>query len=552
MMRRATLLILAAVFLMPLAGAQHNGGTQTREVAPGQEYMMTLRNAQGLVRQGHFEQGIVMLEELNRAHPHDRRIIMTLGAAYEASGAYLKAAALYEAELLGQANRNADVWIRLANAYRRGGRGSEAAATLLEAIRKRPTWARSLYDQFEILATDSLYGTTALDTLEVLCRAPQAPSAWRGTLAHIYVVLGRYAEGLALLMRSDREAGTAGRASFELARTLARRGENQAALAAFDSVLTLSPPAGIAEESLFERGKILTELDRAAEAVATYQELIAEHPRGSLAMRARLNAAELQMSVLGDLAGARQAYVAILNLTASQNGRQPKANRQIHSEAMLALGECALRAGDFEQADSTWARIEQAGAHKEIREQAAFERAEILFYQGRFGEAEEAYYKLTDHYPTGPWVNDALGRALLLGEFAQASGEALGQYARVHFRERIGDRRGALELCTAALADSAAIPLRAYFRFAEIRMLLALEGFAAADSTLALMLAEDGGSRLTPQALYLAAEVAAQSPASAERAAEYYEAIVLRYPDSIEARRARNRLRAMRAAQEAS
>ena len=545
-------LLCAALMLIPVAEAQHNRTTPAREVTPGREYAQTLRNAQALVRQGHFDQGIAMLEELNRVHPHDQRIITTLGAAHEASGAYLRAAALYQAELQGTASRSADIWIRLANAYRRGGRGPDAAATLLEAVRQRPSWARSLYDQFELLATDSLFGTSALDTLESLGADPQAPSAWRATLAHVYVVMGRYEDGLALLMRGDREERTAGRASFELARTLARRGESLPALAAFDSVLTLSPPAGIAEESLFERAKILQVLGQPLAAVAAYQEQIERYPRGSLAMRGRLNAAALQMSALGDLGGAREAYIGILNLTGSQRERQSKANRKIHSEALLALGECALRAGDFDEADSTLARIGRTEAHQEIREQAAFERAEILFYQGRFPDAEDAYYRLTDHYPTGPWVNDALGRALLMGEFAQTSGAALSQFARVRYRERIGDRAGALELCAAALGDSAAAPMRAHFRFAEIRINTELAHFALVDSAVTLMLADDADSPLTPQALYLAAEVAEQIPERIERSAEYYETIVLRYPNSIEARRARNRLRALRDAREAS
>lgn len=541
----AFLLILAIALIAPPAFAQ-----RTRRHPKPDPVERELRSVRQMLKQAQPERAIGRLETLRADHPHDLRVVLLLGTAYENMGAHLKAAGIYRDEIDRSRAANVDLWIRLAGAYRGGGQGLEAMNTLLEAVRRRPGCMWRVMDQFELAVTDSAAGDAALEALRTEALSPDAPTSWREALAHVYVVTGAHEEALGLLILVDRERKARGRLIFQLAITISRRGEPQVALAAFDSVLALPPAPGIAEEAWFEKAKLLEEMERYADAAAAYEEQIEQFPNGALAMRARLRRAALLMDPVGDIEAAREAYGLILDLT--EKGSQRKAQRPIRAEALFALGKCALHSGDFEEADSTFSRLEREAVQSAAKEQAAYERAEIRLYQGRFAEAEQAYYQLTDHYPAGKWVNDALARILLLGEFGTTAAPALKTYALALYEQRIGAHEKALSRCRGSLSDSANAALRGHLRAEEIRICGRLNRWADADSSLALLLEEDPESRLCPVVLLWMAGQAEGQDGRNDRAAEFYEQVILRYPGSLEAKRARARLRALRAGQKHS
>jgi tetratricopeptide (TPR) repeat protein len=538
-------MLLGALGFIMIAGASAQQSSRRVVRAPLEQ---SLSAARRLLRQGHDEQGIQKLEELRDAHPGDLRVVLALGAAYNSVGEYLKAAELYRAEIERSSGRNADLWVQLADSQRRAGQGREAIETLFEALRRKSAWARRLADQFELAVTDSITGSEALTAMRSKAHESGAPRAWREALGQAYVVRGDFGEAISLLTALEREKQATGEVLFKLATSLARRGEPGAALAAFDSVLALTSNAGTAEETWFEKAEILAGLERPAEAAAAYGEMIHRFPRGNLAMRGRLRRGALLMGPLGDLGGARAAFQEVLDQTGGPRRGGPLS--AIRGEALLGLGECALRSEDFALADTTYAQVEQEAVRTVTKEQAAYERAEILFYQGQFPEAEEAYYQLTDHYRNGQWVNDALDRALLLGEFALSSGPALTTYARVAYKRRLGAVAEGLALCRTALGDTTETALRAHLRLQEIQLCGELLQWAAADSALALLLAEDAGSRIVPIALFWMATAAEACPQRRHLAAQFYEDVILCCSDSLEARRARVRLRDLRAEEE--
>ncbi|MCK4304988.1 MAG: tetratricopeptide repeat protein, partial [Candidatus Eisenbacteria sp.] len=420
----------------------------------------------------------------------------------------------------------------------------------LEALEKHPAWVRMLIDSFELVATDSVGGKEAVAMLRDKALTPDAPTTWREALAHICVVTGAYTDALILLADLDREKQAAGKLVLQLAHTLARRGSPEIALAALDSVLALSPRPTIAAQSWYEKAEILQSLERPREAVLAYEELAKRFPKGALAMQARMQHGALLMEPLRNLTAAQEVYASILD-ELPRHPRQ-KGLRNMRDHVLLALGECALRSGNLAEADSTFCRLEREANQVEMKEQAAYEHAEILFYQGHFQEAEEAYYKLTDHYEAGRWVNNALARALLLGEFGMAAGPLLEVFAHIQQHIRTGDWEDALELCSEALDDTTSDGLGGHLRSAQIQLSGRLGHWAQADSLLALMLEQEGVSILTPVALLWMAQQAEAITERRDLALQYYEDVILRYPDSLEARRARARLRVLLKADEQS
>jgi len=517
---------------------------------PRLEIERALMDARQLLAAGRATQAIAQLERLHARHPRDLRVIMALADAYARGNEPLKAADMLQGEIEHAGAQEPDLWARLAMAYQLAGRGADATETLLAALKLQPDWLGRLRDQFEIAITDSAAGPAALERLRDRAGGRDVPAVWREALAHVLVVTGRFEEAVGLVAGLDRERGARGRRLAELAQTVARRGDPAVALAAFDSLLALAPDPGTAEEAWYERGRLLERLGRPHEAVAAYESQQREFPRGPLAVQARLRAAAVRRGPLHDVAGARAIYRQLLAEAAP--GSRSRNVKAIREEVLLGLGECALAAGAFPEAESTFAVLENEAVQTSAKERAAFERAELLFYSGRFADAEEAYYLLTDHYPAGRWVNDALGRALLLGEFGATAGAALEAYAGVLYRQRVGASEDALRLCREALRDSSRVELRAYLRWEEIRITAGLGRWSEVDAALALLLAQDPDSRVAPTALY---QVAGWAEASADRRAqglELYEQVILRYPHSLEARQARGRLQAMRAGSEQS
>lgn len=543
-LRVGLLLLFLVTLLAGSAAAQRSARTP-----PGDRIDLVLRQSQALLRRGDTAAAIELLEPLLAEHPREKRLAIALAEAHLRAGEPRIAAARIEEALHQHRLRDLDLWVLLSRAYRQDGDGPQAVSALLSALRERPAWAARLRDDFELLVSDSLVGEAALESFSGLALASNAPDAWREILAHLYVVSGRDAEALALVAELDRSHGADGRQLFLLARTLADRGIPELALAAFDSVLAAGADADLACECGYERGRLLERLERFAAAVAAYARAVDQQPDRPLGLRASLRRGELLLTELGERAAAESLYTDLLARTADR--ATVRQIRPLREEARLGLAECALQAGDFALGAERFAALEESALRAELRERAAFERAEMLFYAGDFAGAETAYYDLTDRYPQGSWVNDALARVLLLGEQV-ASGGALKTYARCQYLARTGQRDSALAVCRGGLSVNSQTSLRPVLRLALVELLLAAGRLAEADSTAAHLLALDPQSRETPAALLQLAQAFEGRGAEAERARECYETLVLQYPDSWEARRARARLDVLRTGEEPS
>ncbi|MBM3316317.1 MAG: tetratricopeptide repeat protein [Candidatus Eisenbacteria bacterium] len=543
--RCAARLLLGALLWAapPGAGAQAPDARPKAPVeirAPGQAE--TIRRAELLLRQRQADQAVQLLEPLHAERPDDMRLILALSRAYQEAGATPRAIELLRGALAGPARRDPGLWIELSRLHEREGAGEAAARVLLDALREHPGWSSDLRDRFEVLAADSVAGRAVLRELAEAARKADAPLAWIEILGHVQAAHGQPAQALESLMRVARRRPEEGRLVLDLAQTLARSDRPDLAVAAFDSVLALDPRAGIVEQSWFEKGWLLESLGRPGDAAAAYLVVEERFPRGSLAPRAALRRAAMLLAA-GETTAARSLLEALL-ARAEAAGRRSDM-RVMGDEIRLALADCALRQREFAAARETLEPLIRTAARAEIREQAAFELAETLLFEGRLSDAEQAYYALADEFPSGQWVNDALARVLLLGEHGSA-GAALSAYAGVLYQQRIGDREGALALCREAIGEGAELPLHAELRLEEVRLLAGEKRWAEADSALALLLARHPSSRAAARALLFLGKASLAEPARAGLAREYLERLVLGHPASYEARRARSLLADLR------
>ncbi len=503
-----------------------------------------LRTASALYKDGHHQDVIDLLAPLLVRYPGEERVIRVLADAYAKVGEYDRAVALYRDEISRSGGRDPGMWNLLISAQREAGRCTDAVDTLLAILERNPGWVSRFTDQLELVVTDSACGRPGLAYLEQqITDADPLPPGWPELLGHAYLVLQRYEQALDLFADIDRAHRHRGQYVYNLARMLAQRGELEAAIAAYDSVLTFANLRQLREPAMFERAVLLERSGRWADAAERYEEIGKQYPDTPLGMRAELARAGLYLGPLQDLEKARDAFRAVLDFVESR----PKNSglRAIQEEARMALAECALRTGQFTEADSAYAQIERESADGTTKEQAAFARAQVLFFQGRFPEAEEAYFGITDDYVGGSWVNDAFAQALLLGEFGTRAPGQLKMLAQAAFERLRGDLDAAEALCQAALADSSQVLLRDHIRALQIELHGERAQWAEADSLLQLLLESDPHPRVAADVIFWLGREAEKDPRRWEQALQYYEDVILRYPDSFETRRARDRLRAM-------
>lgn len=527
-------------------GLQVRPAPAPRPESEARHASQALRNALSqahlLLRQGEPDAALEILETLHREHPRETRVTIALGRAYEQVDRSAEAIVLYRAAVREYARNDLTLWLELSRAYQQADQGRAAMRTLLDAVRDRPAWGRTLTDRFELLASDSTLGPAALAQLQEAVADSGGPVVWREILGHVYAATGEPQQALTLLMQVEREEASPGRRVMALAKTLQRGARPAPALAAYDSVLALDPPGGTREECWYEKGRLLASLGRHAEAADAYRVVAARFPRGALAPRATLARAELLREQLGQPAEAEAVYRELI--ARAEAAPRRKDLRLMRDEAQLGLATVALRRGDLDAAGERFAELAEHAAREEIREQAAFEVGELHFYRGDFPAAEAAFYALTDAHRSGGWVNDALERILLIGEHGAASA-ALRHYAASAYERRMGAFDSALAKCRAGLAAAGEEPVQAPLRFQEVQLLVALERWAEADSSLFALRAAQPAARETPEALLYAAERALDLPARRAQTRDYLETLVLDYPESFAARRARQLLRAL-------
>jgi tetratricopeptide (TPR) repeat protein len=551
-------LLLAAVF--PAAGQQ---GTETRPLPagpgpdvrplpPGKDgevvLQATLRQAEEWMRLHLPGRAITLLEPLHQERPAETTISLMLAEAYVGAGRHQDAAAIYRAEAARGGAEDPSLWMRLAHTLQLAGQGRQAVEVLLECSRRQPETTPHLLDAFQLLASDSLAGKEARATLEAATRDPDSPIAWSEIVAQSEAIAGDGAKALELTLRLERRQSSGGLRLLQLAGALVRGHQPELALAAYDSVLSVPARPNRGEEALTEKARLLESLHRAREAADAYAECERRFPDGVLSLRGTLRRAHLLLTELGDPAGGREAFGRVV----ARVGRNPRQEmRGLRDEARLGLAECDLQSGELARADSAYAVLAETAASGTAREEAAYQRAELLFYQARFTEAEEAYYQVTDKFPEGAWNNDALQRALLLGENAVAP-QALEPLAHALYQLRTGHPDEALASCDEGLAQFDSTAAGAELWRVKIALLAQRGAWAEADASLARLGAVHPASRAVPAALLDLGERAEADPAQAARAHGYYERIVLEHPGSFEARRARAWFEAQRAAGETS
>ncbi len=509
-----------------------------------------LAEARGLIRLGKQDEAIAKLRPLYQQYPSEWRVVQLLGWALAAKEDRAGAIALY----LEAAGRVPEPMMPLVEAERLSREGDDwtQALQLCLDIRERfPDAQAWVSDELESLIRTDRIGEAAMQALEDAVRKHPGDRTLQELAIQGLLFHGRTDRAVEQAAALDREQKARGATLLRVSRLAADKGNPDAALAGYDRILKEYPDSPVKDEVLFLRAEALRAAGRAQESLAAYDAASGAAPGKGIgkasgsspfAARARLEKARVLANDLHRTQQALEAYQAVLQ------DLGPRPDPHAAEEVRLAMADCYVSLGNPAEATKLYAALADSAngaADPKVRAQAMFQVGEMLFYQGKLKEANDAWYKLADRAPRSPVVNNALERILLLGEKSDNGGVPVTALGQAEYQRRLGNMEKGLKLVDDAVGQFPAS--RAVDALERERVLLLLdlgrldEARTAAD-TLASRFPE---SPLASRTLFELAGRIAATPDGAASARSIYMMILLHFPDSLEAADARSALQKM-------
>ena len=273
-------------------------------------------------------------------------------------------------------------------------------------------------------------------------------------------------------------------------------------------------------------------LQRWDDAIATYDRLARDYPETDYALDARFQSGVILRE---GRAKPVEAEAVFTELVALPRGPWPEA------EPQFQVAECALYRGDLARAKGIYAAIRARDFSEITRERALFEEALAHFYAAEFDSADSLFKQVALKFPRGEHVNDALEMSILLNT---NSGEAkiLAEYAGARLSLRTGHPADAATRLEALARDHARAQIvdESYLLLGEARRRMGQTAGAleALDQAVARAQVQD----LAASARLAKAQILAEDLHDREKAMSEYEDLLVAYPETLAADRARERV----------
>lgn len=304
------------------------------------------------------------------------------------------------------------------------------------------------------------------------------------------------------------------------------------AIRVFERVVNGVPDARAVPGALSEIATCQQRLGRWDDALATYARLASEYPETDFALDARFQTG----IILRD--GRKlpvEAEAAFKELAALRSG--PWAE----GEPQFQVAECALHQGDLDRARGIYAAIQTRSFPEPTRERALYEEGRALFYQAQFDSANARFKRVAQEFPRGEHVNDALEQSILI-HTNPGSPELMSRHAAGALAIRTGRASEAIVDLEKLVVDAKSDPI-----LDETLILLGGARRAARDPEGALASLQQAVDLaqvpdLAAKARLLRGEILGEDLLDGERARKEYEELIVAYPETLAADRARERV----------
>ena len=524
-MRRRLLLAAVLAALAPLPAP----ASPTPE--PDQAaYTRAIRDAQSLLQRGQFEEALGRLEPFRGTKVADRAFVSILGTCLRKLGRFEEACSLYRegAEAFEREGKSpAPMLIELERALREKRQPDRAFEVCLEIHRLGGDLGSWIRDEMESLILADDLGERALPLLEKEIASRPEANDLKSLRVSALFFLGRYEESLSAAVGLDAALQAGGRTILEHLRLLDKKGVGEPALAAVQAAASAGLKGAEMQEALMLKAAALRRLRRPAEAAAAFEEAAAVD--GPLALAARRDRATLLVEDLGRLEEGARAYEDLL---AHLETLPPAGTGRLEEQTLVALADCRLRLGRYEEAGEILKRVEALDRDPAAKEEAVFQQAEIRLYSGEIDAAREGYDRVVKEFAGGALVNDALDRLLLLTRAGEAGAIPLAALGQVAYQRRIGAPERALEIAREAGALCGDCPAAEDLLREEAGAMLEMGDLAAAAEAADSLAARFPDAGSAPSLLREVADRMRLEAGATEAVLRRYEDLVVRFPRS--------------------
>lgn len=305
-------------------------------------------------------------------------------------------------------------------------------------------------------------------------------------------------------------------------------GRHEVAIEVFRRIVSDFASARVVPGALIEIGRSQQELGLWDDALATYARLVKEYPETDYALAARLETGRVLREGKHDPAAAEKVFRELIRVEAGPWGE---------AEPQLQVAECAVWRGDLETARGIYQATRARGFPDGTRELALFEEGRAAFYQGETAQADSLFKQVAQQFPKGLHVNDALQLSILIN--TNPGDDALVRYGEALLDLRRRDPAAAATVLDSLVATSAgeAIEDDALLLLGRAQREAGFPDRALA--TLQRAVAQAQVADLAAAARLLRADILASDKNDRPAALAEYEELLVSYPETLSADRAR-------------
>lgn len=212
------------------------------------------------------------------------------------------------------------------------------------------------------------------------------------------------------------------------------------------------------------------------------------------------------------------------------------------AKSKLARADIYLMENDIWEASLTYSQVEKEFKNDVVGSEAKFKNAMLSYYNGDFEWAASQFDVLRSS-TTKLIANDAMEYSLLISDNIDedSSYSGLTYFSKAEFAEYQNKYKIALEYLDTLNQNYLSHPLFDEVLYKRAEIAIHKKEYSQADSLLNQILLKYPFDIMADDALFLLAELCLTHLNSMERAKEYYERIILDYPNSLYVTEARKR-----------
>lgn len=437
----------------------------------------------------------------------------------------------------------------LAELYRRVGDVPKMIHYYLNSLEAYPDRQATIQAQLQrYLGTEEDYLELQTQLYERLQKQPEA-FHFMEMLQWVFVQKKDYANALRQAKALDRRLDENGIRIFQLAQTAFTDKDYDAAIQAFDYIVTAKGPNSLfyvdaKKESLRARRLKLVEGYDYTEAQLreierAYESFLDEFGRNRLTAPLVAELADLEAFYLNDLDKAIELLTEMIEY--------PGIDPQVQGRAKLSLGDFYLMKGEIWEATLLYSQVDKAFPEDILGHEARYRNAKLSYYNGDFQWAQ-AQFEVLKGSTSKLIANDAIDLSVFIMDNLglDTTDQALKLYAAADllaFQNRFDEAFAKLDTLLMKFPHH---KLEDDVYYTRARIYAKMRRFDDAIRNYELVIEKYPDEIRADNSLYELAELYEQQLGQPEKAMELYEKIFIEYPDSTFSIEARKRYRKLR------